>query len=215
MLMFAVIFMAAQPMLESVLEEKSQGIAEVLLGSVSSFQLMLGKLLGTVSGSLTVFVIYILGTLIWSFYTGTSEQIPFELAPWFVVFQILGVLFYAAIFLAIGASVSQLKEAQAFLMPVWLLMLSPDFVWLLLIRDPLGSTSVCLSLFPPATPTAMMLRLATGQAIPWWQPVLGALLLALATLMVVLFAARIFRAGILWQGKTPRLAEMIRWAWGR
>ena len=215
MLMFAVIFMAAQPMLESVLEEKSQGIAEVLLGSVSSFQLMLGKLLGTVSGSLTVFVIYILGTLIWSFYTGTSEQIPFELAPWFVVFQILGVLFYAAIFLAIGASVSQLKEAQAFLMPVWLLMLSPVFVWLLLIRDPLGSTSVCLSLFPPATPTAMMLRLATGQAIPWWQPVLGALLLALATLTVVLFAARIFRAGILWQGKTPRLAEMIRWAWGR
>ena len=215
MLMFAVIFMAAQPMLESVLEEKSQGIAEVLLGSVSSFQLMLGKLLGTVSGSLTVFVIYILGTLIWSFYTGTSEQIPFELAPWFVVFQILGVLFYAAIFLAIGASVSQLKEAQAFLMPVWLLMLSPVFVWLLLIRDPLGSTSVCLSLFPPATPTAMMLRLATGQAIPWWQPVLGALLLALATLMVVLFAARVFRAGILWQGKTPRLAEMIRWAWGR
>ena len=215
MLMFAVIFMAAQPMLESVLEEKSQRIAEVLLGSVSSFQLMLGKLLGTVSGSLTVFVIYILGTLIWSFYTGTSEQIPFELAPWFVVFQILGVLFYAAIFLAIGASVSQLKEAQAFLMPVWLLMLSPVFVWLLLIRDPLGSTSVCLSLFPPATPTAMMLRLATGQAIPWWQPVLGALLLAVATLMVVLFAARVFRAGILWQGKTPRLAEMIRWAWGR
>jgi len=103
LLMFAVIFMAAQPMLESVLEEKSQRIAEVLLGSVSSFQLMLGKLLGTVSGSLTVFVIYIAGLLGWSFYTGVSDQIPFELLPWFVVFQILGVLFYAAIFLAIGA----------------------------------------------------------------------------------------------------------------
>ena len=214
LLMFAVIFMAAQPMLESVLEEKSQRIAEVLLGSVSSFQLMLGKLLGTVSGSLTVFLIYVAGLLCWSFYTGASDQIPFELAPWFVVFQILGVLFYAAIFLAIGASVSQLKEAQSFLMPVWLLMLSPVFVWLLLIRDPLSSTSVWLSLFPPATPTAMMLRLATGQAIPWWQPVLGAVLLTLTTLAVVVFAARVFRAGILWQGKTPRLGELIRWAWG-
>jgi len=180
LLMFAVIFMAAQPMLESVLEEKSQRIAEVLLGSVSSFQLMLGKLLGTVSGSLTVFVIYVAGLLSWSFYTGASEQIPFELAPWFVIFQVLGVLFYAAIFMAIGASVSQLKEAQSFLLPVWLLMLSPIFVWLLLIRDPLGSTSVWLSLFPPATPTAMMVRLATGQAIPWWQPVLGAALLTVA-----------------------------------
>ena len=213
LLMFAVIFMAAQPMLESVLEEKSQRIAEVLLGSVSSFQLMLGKLLGTVSGSLTVFAIYVVGLLCWSLYTGASDQIPFELAAWFVLFQILGVLFYAAIFLAIGASVSQLKEAQSFLMPVWLLMLSPIFVWLLLIRDPLGSTSVWLSLFPPATPTAMMLRLATGQTIPWWQPVLGAVLLTLATLAVVTFAARIFRAGILWQGKTPRLAELVRWAW--
>ena len=214
LLMFAVIFMAAQPMLESVLEEKSQRIAEVLLGSVSSFQLMLGKLLGTVSGSLTVFVIYVVVLLCWSFNTGASEQIPFHLAPWFVVFQVLGVLFYAAIFLAIGASVSQLKEAQSFLMPVWLLMLSPIFVWLLLVRDPMSSTSVWVSLFPPATPTAMMLRLATGQSIPWWQPVLGAVLLTLATLAVVTFAARIFRAGILWQGKTPRLGELIRWAWG-
>ena len=213
LLMFAVIFMAAQPMLESVLEEKSQRIAEVLLGSVGSFQLMLGKLLGTVSGSLTVFIIYIAGMLIWSFYTGASDQIPFELAPWFVVFQILGVLFYASIFLAIGASVSQLKEAQPFLIPVWLMMVSPLFVWLLLIRDPLSNTSVCLSLFPPATPTTMMLRLATGQAIPWWQPVLGAVLLTLATLAVVLFASRVFRMGILWQGKAPRFTDVIRWAW--
>ena len=44
MMMFMVIFMAAQPMLESVLEEKSQRIAEVLLGSANPFQLMSGKL---------------------------------------------------------------------------------------------------------------------------------------------------------------------------
>ena len=48
MLMFMVIFMASQPMLESVLEEKSQRIAEVLLGSANPFQVMMGKLIGTV-----------------------------------------------------------------------------------------------------------------------------------------------------------------------
>ncbi|MGA2258024.1 MAG: ABC transporter permease, partial [Thermoguttaceae bacterium] len=48
MLMFMTIFLAAQPMLESVLEEKSQRIAEVLLGSVNAQQLMAGKLLGGV-----------------------------------------------------------------------------------------------------------------------------------------------------------------------
>ena len=61
MLMFMVIFLAAQPALESVLEEKSQKIAEVLLGSANPFQLMIGKLLGVVGGSLTVFSVYITG----------------------------------------------------------------------------------------------------------------------------------------------------------
>ena len=58
MLMFMVIFMASQPMLESVLEEKTSRVVEVLLGSVNPTQLMTGKLLGTVGGSLTIFAVY-------------------------------------------------------------------------------------------------------------------------------------------------------------
>ena len=212
MLMFMVIFMASQPMLESVLEEKSQRIAEVLLGSANSFQLMSGKLLGTVGGSLTVFGIYLAGMYGFAAYKGYLDQIPFELAPWFVLFQILGVLFYASIFLAIGASVSQLKEAQSMLLPVWMLMMSPMFVWLMLVRNPLDSMATWFSLFPPATPTAMMLRLATGQTIPTWQPILGAVLTAICTMVIVYVAARIFRVGILWQGKSPKFHEILMWA---
>lgn len=212
LLMFMVIFMAAQPMLESVLEEKSQRIAEVLLGSASSFQLMSGKLIGTVAGSLTVFAIYLVGMYAFAASRGIAGDIPFQLAPWFIVFQVMGVLFYAAIFMAIGASVSQLKEAQSMLLPVWMMMMSPMFVWLVLVRDPLGPTAVYFSMFPPAAPTAMMLRLATGQAIPIWQPIVAALLSAASTLVVVYIAARIFRVGILWQGKTPKLYEIAKWA---
>ena len=212
MMMFMVIFMSAQPMLESVLEEKSQRIAEVLLGSANPFQLMSGKLLGTVAGSLTIFGIYLIGAYGLASYRGFTEQIPFNLAPWFIVFQVMGVLFYAAIFLAIGASVSQLKEAQAMLLPVWMLMMSPMFVWLFIVRDPLGPMATWFSLFPPATPTCMMLRMATGQSIPIWQPILGLILTCLATLAIVVIAARIFRVGILWQGKTPKITEILKWA---
>ena len=212
MLMFMVIFMSSQPMLESVLEEKSQRIAEVLLGSANPFQLMSGKLLGTVAGSLTVFSIYLFGAWILTIQRGWTDRIPFELVPWFIVFQVLGVLFYASIFLAIGASVSQLKEAQSMLLPVWMLMMSPMFVWIFIVRDPLGSLATYFSLFPPATPTAMMLRMATGQTIPAWQPVLGTVLTLIMTLFIVVIASRIFRVGILWQGKTPKLSEILRWA---
>ncbi len=212
MLMFMVIFMASQPMLESVLEEKSQRIAEVLLGSANPFQIMSGKLLGTVAGSLTVFVIYLAGAYFLAVYRGWTDQIPFHLAPWFIVFQIFGVLFYASIFLAIGASVSQLKEAQSMLLPVWMLMMSPMFVWIFIVRDPLGPLATYFSLFPPATPTAMMLRMATGQSIPIWQPIVGLILVLISTLFIVVLASRIFRVGILWQGKTPRLAEILKWA---
>ncbi len=212
MFMFLVIFMASQPMLESVLEEKSQRIAEVLLGSASTFQLMLGKLLGTVAGSLTVFCIYIMGALVVAQRVPWLESLPRELLPWFIAFQILGVLFYAAIFMAVGACVSQLKEAQSMLMPVWMMMMAPMFVWLLILRGPNGSLARWLSLFPPATPTTMVMRLATGVRIPAWELVTGLVGLIVATLLVVFFAGRVFRAGILWQGKTPRFSEIIRWA---
>ena len=212
MLMFMVIFMAAQPMLESVIEEKSQRIAEVLLGSANPFQLMLGKLLGTVAGSLTVFAIYAIGAFLLASNRGWMDLVPFEIMPWFLAFQIVGVLLYASIFMAVGASVSQLKEAQSMLLPVWMLMMSPLFIWFFIVRDPLGPLATGFSFFPPATPTTMVLRMATGQSIPVWQPILGLVLTLLTTLLIVFLAARIFRVGILWQGKTPKLSEIFRWA---
>lgn len=211
MLMFMIIFMASQPMLESVLEEKSQRIAEVLLGSANPFQLMAGKLLGSVGGSVTIFSIYAIGMYFVADQRDMLSSFPAHLVPWFLVFQVLGVLFYASIFLAVGASVSQLKEAQSLLLPVWMLLMSPLFVWLFIVQDPTGSIATWFSLFPPATPTTMMLRMSTGQTIPMWQPVLGAILTAVSTLIIVVLAGRIFRTGILWQGKTPKLTEILRW----
>jgi ABC-type Na+ efflux pump permease subunit len=212
MLMFMVIFMSSQPMLESVLEEKSQRIAEVLLGSASPSQLMAGKLMGSVAGSLTVAGLYFAGGYFLADSQGYADKIPMKIIPWFLVFQVLGVMFFAAIFMAVGASVSQLKEAQAMLLPVWILLMCPMFVWFYIVQEPNGPLAYWFSFFPPATPTTMVLRMATGTTIPTWQPWLGALLLVLATAVCVFIAGRIFRVGILWQGKTPRFSELIRWA---
>jgi ABC-2 type transport system permease protein len=212
MLMFMIIMLSAQPLLETVMEEKNGRIAEVLLGSVQPFQLMLGKLLGNVAGSLTAVAIYAAGGLTLAYSKGWTDDVPWHLVPWFVVFQVLAVLLFSSIFMAVGASVTQLKEAQSMLLPVWLLMCIPMFTWVQLVREPNGPLAVGLSLFPPSAPLVMVVRLASEEVVPRWQIAASLAVLAAATLAVTFLAARIFRIGILWQGKTPKLTELARWA---
>jgi ABC-2 type transport system permease protein len=215
MLMFMVIMMAAQPMLESVLEEKTLRIAEVLLGSANARQLMTGKLLGNVAGSLTVFVLYGGGGAAAAIWQGHADSVPWHVLPWFLVFQVLAVMLYSSIFMAIAASVTQLREAQSLLLPVWMVVMMPLFVWFNIIREPNSMLSTVISFFPPATPMVMTMRMATGATIPWWQSVLSVLLMVVGTAVGVLVAARIYRVGILRQGKAPRFTEMLQWAFQR
>lgn len=213
MLMFMVILMSAQPLLESVMEEKAGRIAEVLLGSVSTTQLMFGKLLGNVAGSLTVVAIYGAGVATAVVYKGWGDIVPLDMAPWFVLYQILAVLLFSSIFMAIGASVNQLKEAQSLLLPVWVMVASPMFAWLQIVREPNGALARGMTFFPPATPLVSVLRLASGAEVPMWQ-IVGSLALLVATTGACIFVAgRIFRIGLLRQGKTPKLTELVAWAW--
>jgi ABC-2 type transport system permease protein len=208
-----VIFLAAQPMLESAMEEKSQRIAEVLLGSVNCFQLMLGKLLGGIGGSLTVLAFYAVGGYFAARHYDVAGMVPLRIVPWFIVFQVLAVLLFGSIFMAIGAAVNQMKEAQGLLMPAWLVFMYPLFVWFQVVRDPNGSFATWLSLVPPGVPLMMVLRIGASAAIPLWQPLLGVAIMVAFTLAVVLAAARVFRIAILAQGKTPSMFELARWAW--
>jgi ABC-2 type transport system permease protein len=104
-----------------------------------------------------------------------------------------------------------MKEAQAMLTPVTIVTMIPLFVWVNVIREPTSTFATLFSLFPPATPMLMVARIAVPPGIPWWQPTLGVVLVLAATLMCVYAAGRIFRIGILLQGKGPRLGEMVRW----
>lgn len=211
MLMFMIVMMSAQPMLESVLEEKTLRISEVLLGSANARQLMTGKLIGNVAGSLTVFAIYAGGGLIFANTQGYADSIPYRVLPWFVVYQLLAVLLFSSVFMAIAASVSQLREAQSLLLPVWMVMLLPMMVWFNVVREPNSALATALSFFPPSTPLMMTLRLSTGAIIPMWQIILSVVLLIVGTGIGVIAAARIYRIGILWQGKTPKLNELMMW----
>lgn len=210
MLMFMVILMAAQPMLESAMEEKSLRISEVLLGSVTPSQLMGGKLLGNVAGSLVIFVLYGAGGLFFLNYQGLADKMPIGLLPWFLLFQLLGVLFFSSIFLTVGASVNELKEAQTLLLPVWLVLMTPMMVWFIALREPNGIVATTLSFFPPSCPMMMVLRLASGTTVPFWQPPLAALVMIVSTYGIVTLAGRIYRAGLLRNEGVRSIGQLLK-----
>ena len=211
MLMFMVVLLGSQPLLNGVIEEKMQRIAEVLLGSIPPFQLMMGKLIGIAGVSLTLATFYIIGGFVALNKGGYGEFFPTHVVWWFMVFLALAVLMFGSVFIAIGAAVSDLKEAQSLVLPVTIVAVAPMFVWFHVIQNPNSTMSVVLSLIPPATPMLMVLRQVVPPGVPLWQPLLGIVLVLLTTLACVFAAGRIFRVGILMQGKGARLGEMLRW----
>ena len=68
-----------------------------------------------------------------------------------------------------------------------------------------------MSLIPVATPMLMLLRLSIQPGPPLWQVGLSLVLTLATSLLFVWAAGKIFRTGILMQGKSAKLGEMIRW----
>jgi ABC-type Na+ efflux pump permease subunit len=212
MLMFVMIMMGAMPLLQAVMEEKNQRIAEVLLGSIRPFPFMMGKLLGAVGVSLTSAVVYVVAGLIALRYLELGEYVPYHVLPWFFVYVILAVFMMGAILAAMGSACNDAKDAQNLTFPAILPIMIPMFLILPVAKEPDTGLATTLSLIPPFTPTLMLLRQSTPGGVPAWQPWAGVIGLLLFTLVAVWLAGRIFRVGILVQGAPPKLGNMIRWA---
>jgi ABC-2 type transport system permease protein len=210
-LMFMLIMVGATPLMQGVVEEKMQRIAEVLLGSVSPFQLMMGKLLGMIGVSLTILAVYAAGIYAALHHYGYTEYLPLGLLAWFVVFQTMAVVMYGSLFIAIGAACSDTKETQTLVMPVMVIACLPLFFMVPIIEKPNGAFALGASLFPPATPMLMIIRQAVPPGIPWWQPVLGVVVVLATTALLVYAAGRILRVGILMQGKGARMGDLVKW----
>ncbi len=212
MILLIMTMLGALPLLGSTMEEKTLRIAEVLLGTISPFGLMLGKLLGGVAVSLTTLAFYSGVAWVVSAFTGGTELVPFALLPWLVAVTIASILMFGALAAAVGATCNDQAEASARTPLVVVPIVIPMLIWIAILQDPLGGFSTVISLIPPFTPSAMTLRLASPSSIPWWQPAVGLLGVLLFTLATVWAGARVFRTGLLMQGQAPKLRTMLRWA---
>lgn len=211
-LMFMLLMMGATPLLQSIMEEKTQRIAEVMLGCMTPFQLMMGKLLGGVAVSLTGCAFYLLGGTSTLSSMALARYVPYSVLPWFLAYLLVAIVMFGALFAAIGSACNDPKDAQMMQLPAMLPVLIPMFLLGPVMKEPHSAMATALSLFPPFTPMLMLLRLSTPSGVPAWQPWVGLVGVIACAAFAVWVGGRVFRVGILMQGKAPRLTDLVKWA---
>ena len=158
--MFLLVMSTTPQLLNSVIEEKMSKISEVLLGSITPFELMMGKLLGNTGIAMVLATLYVSGGYAVAAYYGYADAVSAGLMAALVLYLVLAILLYGSLFMAVGSACNDLKDAQSLMMPVMILSMLPIFVWTAILTNPSSALSVGLSLFPPASPYLMLMRLA-------------------------------------------------------
>ncbi|MCF6348374.1 MAG: ABC transporter permease [Flavobacteriaceae bacterium] len=128
----------------------------------------------------------------------------------FILFFIGGYLLYGSLYAAIGAAVDNETDTQQFMMPLLMpLMLAIYVGFFTVIENPHGTVSQIFSYIPFTSPVVMLMRIPFG--VPIWQQLLSIAILFGTFFMTVMFAAKIYRVGILMYGKKPSYKELIKW----
>ena len=210
-LLFMMVMMSAPALLNSVLEEKMQKISEVLISSVTPFELMMGKLLATVFVSMTLSILYLGAVVALLYHFELLDLVPISIYFWFFLYQFLALLIFGSVFIAIGAACSEIRDAQSLMMPAMVVVMIPMFSWLVVLQAPSSGFSRTISLIPPATPMLMLLRIAIPPGPPLWEIVLSVVLTTGFAVFCIYAGAKIFRIGILSQGQTPSFPKLIAW----
>jgi len=210
MALFLLIITSGQMLVRSILEEKSNRIVEVLVSSCSSTELMAGKVLGLSALGLTQMGFWAIIGVAVTIQFGVSLVTP-GVAALMVVYFTLGYLFYAAVFIGAGSPLTTEQEAQQVTSYLVMLLIVPIALAFPAMKNPDATWLKVLTFIPFLTPTMMALRIPI-QMPALWEILATVLLMIVCIGLAMVGAGRVFRIGILSTGKSPKLAEIFRWA---
>ena len=226
---FTFIMMYGIRVMRSVLEEKNNRVVEILISSVKPFELMMGKILGVTGVALVQFGVWVVMIFASAMTLGSSNvgmlggasnvvqmvlsalsQINYGLILFvFVIYFLLGYLFYSAMYAAIGSAVDNETETQQFTLFAILPMMLGFYGSITIMNNPDGPMSFWLSMIPFTSPIAMLARIPFD--VPVWELVLSIVILLVSTLGMVFIASKIYRVGILMYGNKVTLKELWKW----
>ncbi|MCS3531794.1 ABC transporter permease [Chryseobacterium sp. JUb7] len=130
----------------------------------------------------------------------------------FIVFFLLGYIFYSSVYAAIGSAVDNETETQQFTLFAILPLTLGMYGSFSLMNNPDGPLGFWLSIIPFTSPVAMIARIPFG--VPAWQIALSIVLLLATTIFMIFLAGKIYRVGILMYGNKATLKELWKWIKG-
>ena len=202
-------------LLQAVVEEKENRTMEIMVTSISPAQLMAGKILGNLSVGLTQVVIWVLGGVAAiNLLTRANPELSLGglITPsyfWLMIGTFIpSFIMVAALMAAIGATVTETREAQQvsglFTLPIFL----PLWFISVIMSHPNGALAKVLSFFPLTAPLTLPMR-AVLTDIPAWEIIATISLLILTAVVAIWFASRAFRLGMLRYGKRLSWKELF------
>jgi len=214
-------FMSGVMTMYGVMKEKQSRAVEMMLSSVSAWELMTGKMIGLgLSGLIQVTAWAVTAYFVAGLFFPVSLA-SLSLVHWisYPLYFILGFLFIGSIFGTVGASIKDIHSGGAVgfagmipylpMLFTALIVQKPDALWVRI-----------AGFIPPFVPSVMLLRIgATPLAsegtrfVPAWEIGVSLVSLAIGTFLMMRFAAKVFEVGMLMTGKTASLREL--WRWGR
>lgn len=223
MVLYMTIFIYGVNVMRGVLEEKQTRVAEVVLASIPASRLLAGKVIGVGGVGLTQVTLWVIMSAALYFARGPVLSLmgisssPFAIPAITVStglvllgFFVLGFLFYAGLFAAVGATINTEQEAQQAQMPVVLLLVASVIFVQNILMQPDGSLSLVMSLLPFSAPIVMPLRM-TVAPVPGLQVAAALVSVAIGAALTTWLAGRIYRVGLLMYGKRPGFREVLNW----
>jgi ABC-2 type transport system permease protein len=195
-----------------VVEEKQSRVVELLLATIKPWQLLAGKVLGL--GAVGLLQLVVLGAIALALGGGagllTVPSAAIGMFVMVVVWYLLGFFLFAALYAAVGSTVSRQEELNSVVAPMILLLLVPFLlVFNLLPNDPRNGLTTVLSFVPFFSQTIMPARYALGVA-SLGEVAIAAVLALVAIAVVVRVAGRVYANSVLRTGARVGWREALR-----
>ena len=216
MLLYMTVLLYGQLIGRSVVTEKTSKTVEIMLSSVTSKDLLFGKILGLGLAGLLQYGIWLSMALVLTKLVGPvfGLKVPPSVTPanllWLVVFFVLAFFLYASAYAALGAASEDEQHLGQLAWPLLMFLMVPLVMIGSFVTNPESGISVALSLFPLTSPIVMLIRILVSPP-PAWQILLCIAILLVSVAAMATLAAKVFRIGILMTGKRAKLGEVLRW----